>query len=461
MQAQRYTGSTVRPLPNRRDLRKYARLFVKTDQDGDGFVSSDEAYSLFTRSHLPEDALQQIWALSNVSASGMLSFTEFIAAMHLIREARQSQQSPSAISPDLSAFLGSFSESPQDLSVEGSSQSARALQNSRSPSPAPVSTLQGTSSPHFGHAPVEDSFGALGASQPFSQPLEEPPVEDGKKKKGKKKEKKEKSGEVLPSQPSQAEPEAMPWDSGQVTGGAPAEQGDLGSAWTTFGDAQENPESSKGKREKKDKKEKKEKELEKGARDEKQTRFQPDADVAPSWPSDKGGWSSPSHTPTPAPQTSFGIGSGFSHSSQASQPQTRMGLRFDLDFGKDADPDYKARLQEILDLRQSTSPPATSPRKKEPVRWAGRRNDGHFEDRYTGAYRYVGDYSSPSLQVALMGFRSSAQGPAVLPQPGRPFLKSLTPHFAARSSHSKDVLEGVDSMTRSLRRLTFVPMTAA
>ena len=210
-------GATARPTPNRRDLRKYARLFVKTDQDGDGFVSSDEAYSLFTKSQLPEHILQQVWVLSNVSGSGMLSFPEFIAAMHLIREARQTQQSPTAISGELSAFLGGVSESAQELSLEGNSRSARTLRS-------PVAFQGAGSSPHFGHAlpavPAE-SFGLHSPElpelpqTPFQPEPEEPATgEDGKKKKGRKKERKEKK--ETPGQ-DQVQPEVSePWDSGQV-----------------------------------------------------------------------------------------------------------------------------------------------------------------------------------------------------------------------------------------------------
>ena len=138
-----------------------------------------------------------------------------------------------------------------------------------------------------------------------------------------------------------------------------------------------------------------------------------------------------------------------------------MGLRFDLDFGlSNADPDYLARLQEIH-LRPD-SPPVTSPKKAEADGWAaGRRHDGHFEKRYETAYKHMGDYASPALHVALMGFRSAqAQAPAVLPEPGRPFLKTMTPHFAVQPPGR--VLEvGKETMTRSLGRLTFAPMTAA
>ena len=359
MQGQRLTGSTARSTPNRRDLRKYARLFVKTDQDGDGFVSSDEAYSLFTRSQLPEDALQQIWTLSNVSGSGMLSFPEFVAAMHLIREARQTQQSPEAISSDLFAFLGSLSETAQELSVEGSSQSARTLQGSHAPAssafqgtgplsphspngPSGPSGPHGPHSPHFGHAEAPAAMPGNEAHQDQAQDAfglgDWGQGDEGKKKKGRRKEKQESPPEA------QLEVPEVPWDS-QVP--APGADADFGSAWTTFGD-QENTES-KAKKEKKEKKEKKDKKDKE--REDKQTRFEPEPSTA--WPTG-GDWSKPSfpaldQSSRGSPQSSPSAfrTSGTGGTRQTSQPQTRMGLRFDLDFGKDADPDYIARLQEM------------------------------------------------------------------------------------------------------------------
>ncbi|CAE7227405.1 unnamed protein product [Symbiodinium sp. CCMP2456] len=461
-------GSTARPTPNRRDLRKYARLFVKTDQDGDGFVSSDEAYSLFTKSQLPEHTLQQVWVLSNVSGSGMLSFPEFIAAMHLIREARQTQQSPTAISGELSAFLGGISESAQDLSLEGNSRSARTLRS-------PVAFQGAGSSPHFGHAlpaaPAE-SFGLSHSPElpelpqtPFQPEPEDPAagLEDGKKKKGRKKDRKEKK--ETPG-PDQGQPEVSePWDSGKVGSAAEPDFGSAAANWTTFGDQHTPPEAGKEKKEKKERKERKDRDRgqqwDKDIKDDGQTRFQPQASAA--WPSTDEHWSKP----LPPENPSLGGFGGFGTAGgalQASQPQTRMGLRFDLDFGKNADPDYMARLQEIH-LRPD-SPPVTSPKKAEADGWAGRRHDGHFEKRYETAYKHMGDYASPALHVALMGFRSAqtqAQAPAVLPEPGRPFLKTMTPHFTVQPPMPPTrVLEvGKEAMTRSLGRLTFAPMTAA
>mmetsp|Transcript_20045 Transcript_20045/g.35084 ORF Transcript_20045/g.35084 Transcript_20045/m.35084 type:complete len:240 (+) Transcript_20045:34-753(+) len=211
-------------------------------------------------------------------------------------------------------------------------------------------------------------------------------------------------------------------------------------------DVKEKKEKKEDKKDKKEKKEKKERtnrkegEDKEEKRDQKVTRFEMHTNT--SW--DSAGAASPRMRP--ATET------GFNSSS-------RLGLRFDLDFGKDADPDYAARLQEILDLRKprsslSPSSPSSPSFRTIPASgtssWAGRRNDGHFEERYKTAFKHVGDYSSPALRASLMGFRPSSPGTAVLPETARPFLKSLTPHFSP--TQARDDL-------RSLR--TLAPMTAA
>lgn len=114
------------------------------------------------------------------------------------------------------------------------------------------------------------------------------------------------------------------------------------------------------------------------------------------------------------------------------QPRTRFGLPVgntpgDRDHG---DPDYAARLQEILGFSKDRH---FVPHKvqEQSNGWAGRRNDGHFEERYRKAYMDLGDYGSPGVKVSLMGLHPTRNAPRVLPEPAKPFLKSLTPNFKA------------------------------
>ena len=126
--------SAWRPVPNGRDLRKYARLFLRTDVDSDGFISHADAQAIFNKSALPPEVLGSIFNQANASQSSHMSFPEFVAAMHLIREARQTQQSP-VISPEFMGFLSSFYESPNNLATQGSSKSAQAMRQMQSQAP--------------------------------------------------------------------------------------------------------------------------------------------------------------------------------------------------------------------------------------------------------------------------------------------------------------------------------------
>ncbi|CAK0893236.1 unnamed protein product, partial [Prorocentrum cordatum] len=112
-----------RALPTARDCRKYARLFLRTDGDGDGAVSAAEAAELWRRSGLPEGVLATVWDLSNVSRSGQLSFPEFVAAMHLIQRARagwQLPRPPEGLPDALLGALAAIREAPAVLAAQGS-----------------------------------------------------------------------------------------------------------------------------------------------------------------------------------------------------------------------------------------------------------------------------------------------------------------------------------------------------
>ena len=122
----------ARALPSARDLRKYARLFLKTDLDSDGVISHHEAQAIFQTSFLPPDVLDGIFQQAHASQSGQMSFVEFVAAMHLIRIARQTQQYPE-ITSEFMGFLSNFNESHWDLAVQGSSKSAQAMKQMMQP----------------------------------------------------------------------------------------------------------------------------------------------------------------------------------------------------------------------------------------------------------------------------------------------------------------------------------------
>jgi len=124
------TRGADRPVPNDRDCRKYARLFLRTDKDGDGYVSGAEAMELMTRSGLDQLTLGQIWDLSDGDHDGYLSWPEFVVAMHLIRRARAQQALPpsgSPAPPDLTAFVSSQLQPPAILSAQHEAHSPGAM----------------------------------------------------------------------------------------------------------------------------------------------------------------------------------------------------------------------------------------------------------------------------------------------------------------------------------------------
>lgn len=41
----------------------------------------------------------------------------------------------------------------------------------------------------------------------------------------------------------------------------------------------------------------------------------------------------------------------------------------------------------------------------------------------------LGDYGSPGVYVSLMGLKSNSHVPRVLPEPAKPFLKTVAPNF--------------------------------
>jgi len=170
------TRGQDRPHPNDRDTRKYARLFLRTDSNQDGFIESHEARDLFNRSGLEQKTLMQIWNLSDASRDGRLDFREFVAAMHLIRRARALKQPP----PD---------------SVPG--ELINFLQNLEAPSvyASQRSTSAPTSAGDISWAPTTDSLGPseacawasgdLSTSLPEIEDPEPPPKEKKEKTKRK------------------------------------------------------------------------------------------------------------------------------------------------------------------------------------------------------------------------------------------------------------------------------------
>jgi len=194
-----------RLMPTPRDLRKYGRLFL-TQLVGRGpNLPADNARELFGQTALPGDVLAQIWDVSDADRDGMLSWPEFVVAMHMIRRARAGQQIQQQIPVDLrnlvsglgpaEQYAAQASRSPRrmDMSSASSLFDANSAPPSRSGSrpldiadlPEPPASSWGTdlgpsaSSPP-GHSsdkmPAWDAPGSTAdANDVFSAAFAEPP----------------------------------------------------------------------------------------------------------------------------------------------------------------------------------------------------------------------------------------------------------------------------------------------
>ena len=88
------TFTADRWAPSRREKRKYASLFKRTDWDQDGFVQGNEASELLERSGLERAVLGRAWELSDQDCDGKLDFSEFVCLVHLVTCALRGQRIP-------------------------------------------------------------------------------------------------------------------------------------------------------------------------------------------------------------------------------------------------------------------------------------------------------------------------------------------------------------------------------
>jgi epidermal growth factor receptor substrate 15 len=83
------------------DKMQYQTVFRATDDDNDGFITGNQARSLFGNSGLPMPVLGQIWAMADINQDQKLDFTEFCIAMFLIAVKKKGQELPPALPESL------------------------------------------------------------------------------------------------------------------------------------------------------------------------------------------------------------------------------------------------------------------------------------------------------------------------------------------------------------------------
>uniref|UniRef100_A0A7S4WDN0 Calmodulin n=1 Tax=Alexandrium monilatum TaxID=311494 RepID=A0A7S4WDN0_9DINO len=121
--------------PSRREKRKYASLFKRTDWDGDGYVLGSEAEVLLERSRLPRDQLMVAWEHSDRDRDGRLDFREFVCLVHIVTCVLRGAQQPGPaeeLPPELINSLMTL-EPLEVLAAEREASRSR----SRSASPMP------------------------------------------------------------------------------------------------------------------------------------------------------------------------------------------------------------------------------------------------------------------------------------------------------------------------------------
>ncbi|RFU32654.1 hypothetical protein B7463_g3671, partial [Scytalidium lignicola] len=84
------------------DKARFDTIFSGLDKGNKGFITGDEAVPFFSESRLPEEALAQIWDLSDINSAGRLTRDEFAVSMYLIRQQRGKRDPlPTTLPPNL------------------------------------------------------------------------------------------------------------------------------------------------------------------------------------------------------------------------------------------------------------------------------------------------------------------------------------------------------------------------
>ncbi|CAE7537607.1 Epidermal growth factor receptor substrate 15 [Symbiodinium microadriaticum] len=147
------TFTVDRWAPSRREKRKYASLFKRTDWDQDGFVQGNEASELLERSGLERSSLGRAWELADQDCDGKLDFSEFVCLVHLVTCALRGQRIPGpgeGLPHQLALSLASL-EPLEVLAAE------REASRSRSRSASPHPSVTGTQLEHRGERRARSS----------------------------------------------------------------------------------------------------------------------------------------------------------------------------------------------------------------------------------------------------------------------------------------------------------------
>ncbi|KKF94724.1 putative calcium-binding protein [Ceratocystis platani] len=76
------------------EKQRFDQFYDDLDKTRRGYITGEEAVPFFSQSDLGEEALAQIWDLSDITATGTLTRDEFSVAMYLIRSQRSGRSGP-------------------------------------------------------------------------------------------------------------------------------------------------------------------------------------------------------------------------------------------------------------------------------------------------------------------------------------------------------------------------------
>ena len=163
------TFTVDRWAPSRREKRKYASLFKRTDWDQDGFVQGNEASELLERSGLERSSLGRAWELADQDCDGKLDFSEFVCLVHLVTCALRGQRIPGpgeGLPHQLALSLASL-EPLEVLAAE------REASRSRSRSASPHPSVTGTQLEHRGERRARSSSPRTFTADRWAGPLKQ------------------------------------------------------------------------------------------------------------------------------------------------------------------------------------------------------------------------------------------------------------------------------------------------
>ncbi|KAF8109881.1 hypothetical protein N665_0089s0002 [Sinapis alba] len=101
------------------DVQKYTKVFVQVDTDRDGKITGNQARNLFFSWRLPQEALKQVWDLSDQDNDSMLSLREFCIAVYLMERYREGRPLPPMFPSTIISSESMFTSPGQSVTPHG------------------------------------------------------------------------------------------------------------------------------------------------------------------------------------------------------------------------------------------------------------------------------------------------------------------------------------------------------